>query len=623
MILSLDTNIAARDSFGGIERLYKTFAPEGFPEKVWIAFEGGSVGKELFDEVCEQIFEQVFENAEESTDSAIARFEKAMRNLNQKIDTGVNLPENFLFENSFAILLATDNEIHFTTLGNAEVYFVRKGKVMHVSDGISAQTLSDELFLNVASGELQNGDVMIFSTLKLLKYITHKQMQEIAENDSHEIVATLNEFIDAKDGGVSGSIVAHGAPPLPFEDNVLDENSSLQSNGYNHSRSSLLTPFVSFFTALRHKIEGKVPQEILFLGVGVIILFLIWSGIGMLSGGVSGDTEKYKTLLEEINTEIGIADNMAKDNREDEALERLSAVKIKAEDALQNSAFQADSQRSLNQIIEMQDEITGTTRISGNAFIDISSEVPNENLKGVFFFDKEMYAFGEKTLFRILDKKIENIIPLKDEEIVVKAIPLEKKQQMVFLTERGALLEVSKIESSYAKTDDTAGWKPNTNNIGVYDKYIYLLSPENNEIYKYQRDQDTYSKPSGYNKGADITDGIGLAIDGNIFVLREGGAVTKLLKGVEQEFEIKNAPETFASATEITTSIESDLLLFLSAKEKTVFVFKKGDDFATYVQQIVIDVENEELSGLALDDQTNRIIVSGKNKLYEIPLITK
>jgi len=312
MILSLDADIQARPSFEDIIRAQRSFTPEGFSEKVWIIFEGNKTGQELFDEVCEQVFEEVFENAKDSVDSPIARFEKAMRKLNKKIDTTVRLPENFLFENSFAILLSVDNEIHFTTLGSSEVYFIRSGKVMHVSDGIAAETVSDELFLNVASGELQDKDVMIFSTLKLLKYLTHDQMHEISQNDSHEIIATLNEFISVKNGGVSGCIVAHGAPPLPFEDTILSENALAQSAASDNS--SIFAPIGKFFTGVKHKIEGKIPQEILFLGVGVLFLFLVWSGIGMISSGASGDTEKYKTLLNEINTEIGTINSMVRDD---------------------------------------------------------------------------------------------------------------------------------------------------------------------------------------------------------------------------------------------------------------------------------------------------------------------
>ncbi len=620
MILSLDTDIQARPSFGDVIRSHRSFLPEGFTEKVWIIFEGDKRGKELFDEVCEQVFYEVFENAENSIESPIARFEKAMRELNKKVDTTLHLPEDFLLNNSFVILLSVDNEIHFTTLGNAEVYFIRKGKVMHVSDGISAETISDELFLNVASGELQDGDVMIFSTLQLLKYVTHAQMREIAENDSHEIIATLHEFVDIKSGGVSGCIVAHGAPPLPFEEPMLAENAEEQSRESQY-------PFVSsisrFFHNIKYSIDGRVPQEILFLAVGILILFLVWSAIGMLSSGVSGDTKKYQQLLQEINTEIGIADSMIKDHREDEALVRLKDIQVKAEDALQNSTFQADSQRYLNKIIEMEDDITHTTRISGNAFADISVKNPNDILRGVFFFSKEMYSFSAKNLYRVIGKNVENVIHLKDEEEVISAVPLDKKQEMVFLTKRGVLLEVSKTETAYAKTDDSASWKSNIQSIGFYDRNIYLLSPNDNQIYKYKRGQETYSKPFAYNKGSDLSDALDLTIDGNIFVLKKNGVVLKLLKGVEQEFELKKVPENFSSVTKIVTDVNSDLLLFLSPKEKTVFVFKKNTNDAVYKQQIVVDVENEVLSGITIDNETQRIIVSGKQKLYEIPLIMR
>ncbi len=620
MILSLDSDIQARASSSGVIRLQRSFMPEGFSEKVWIIFEGTSVGQELFEEVCEQVFEEVFEGAKDSVESSIARFEKAMRKLNKKVDTVYRLPERFLFENSFAILLSVDNEIHFTTLGDAEVYFVRSKKVMHVSDGISAQSLSDELFLNVASGELQDGDVLVFSTLKLLKYLTHGQMQEISENDSHEIIATLNEFIPLEDGGVSGCIVAHGAPPLPFEDVVLQENAMIQSG---RDENSFFARVLSWFADMRTKVEGKIPQELLFLGVGVLFLFIVWSGIGILSSGASGDTGKYKTLLEEVNTEIGAIQSVIRDNREDEALNRLEKVKLKAEDALLNSTFPIDSQRYLNKIVEMEDDITNTTRISGNGFADISLENKDDELRGVFLFDKELYSFGEKKLYKIIGKEIESVIPLKEEEEVIKAIPLDKKQKMVFLTKRGALLEVSQLESSYAKTEDVAGWKSDIVNIGFYDKNIYLLAPSQNEIFKYRRGQDSYSVPSSYNKGADLTSAIDLTIDGNIFVLESGGKVIKLLKGVEQDFELKKVPANFSKVTEISTTVDSDLLLFLSSKENTVFVFKKNNNTAVYKKQIILDVENEELSGLAFDSDINRIIVSGKKKLYEIPLIVQ
>lgn len=624
MNISLSTSISGRKTSGDEIRMHRAFEPDGFSEKIWIIFEGTQAGKELFDEICEQIFENVFQLEENSGESAIDRFEQAMRSLNKKIEEEAILPEDFLRKNSFAILLSVENEIHFTTLGTAEVYFIRAGKVMHVSEGIAAQNNTDELFLNVASGELQDGDIMIFSTLRLLRYVTHAQMQDIAQNNnSREILATIEEFIDIAQGGVTGSIVVEGDLPLPFEKTAIDhinipeyQKKQKESSQFNFQVPQKISQFTNF---LSKKVNGKIPQELLFLIIGIIVLFLIWSGISMIYGGMNNETQQYKTLLEEVDTDISIAHSMIKDGRKDEALNKLQDAEIKAKDAFHNSTFQADSQRYLKQITELKDNISDTTRISGQYLLDISGEMNDDILKGIFLFDEEMYAFGEKNLFRIIGNTLENIIPLKEEETVIAGIPLDKKQKMVFLTDRSALLEVSKTESSYAKTDDKSSWKKGIN-IGFFDRHIYLLSPENNEIYKYSRGNDTYSKPSAYNKGSDLSDAIDLTIDGNIFVLKKGGKVLKLLRGVEQDFVLENTPVEFANVQQIYTLPDLDLLLFLDPASNRIFIFQKNDNTAIFEQQIIIDSEDEVLSGLWFDLNANRIIVSGKHKIYEVPL---
>ncbi len=624
MNISLSTYISGRQTSGDEIRMYRTFEPEGFSEKIWIIFEGTETGKELFDEICEQIFEHVFQIEEDSGESSIERFEQAMRSLNKKISEEAILPEDFLRKNSFAILLSVENEIHFTTLGTAEVYFIRAGKVMHVSEGIAAKHTSDELFLNVASGELQDGDVMIFSTLRLLRYITHAQMQDIAKNNtSKEILATIEEFIDISQGGVSGSIVVEGDLPLPFEQTAVNhieipeyQKQQRESSNFNFSIPSKIS---QWGTAMSKSVKGKIPQELLFLIIGIIVLLLLWTGITMLSGGMNGETQQYKTMLEEVDNEIGIAHSMIKDGRKDEALVKLQSAEMKAKDAFNNSTFQADSQRYLKQIIELKDGISNTTRISGQSLVDISGDIGTDTLKGVFLFDEEIYTFGEKNLFRIIGNKLENIIPLKEEETVIAAIPLDKKQKMVFLTNRNAVLEVSKTKSAYAKTDDKASWKKGIN-ISFFDRHIYLLSPENNEIYKYSRGNDKYSAPSKYNKGSDLKDAISLTIDGSIYVLKENSVVLKLLRGVEQDFTLENTPTEFTNITQIYTLPDLDLLLFLSPSTNRIFIFQKNDNSAVFEQQIVIDSEDEILSGLWFDVSANRLLVSGKNKIYEVPL---
>lgn len=614
MNIKLNTHIITRQSSDEVIIKSRSFTPDGFSEKIWILFEGTNSGVELFDEICEQIFEYIFESHDSNYESPISKFEQSMRALNKKIQKKDILKDDFLSKNSFVIILSYQNEIHLTTLGNSEVYFIRNSKVMHISEGIAAQNIKDDLFLNVASGEIQNKDVLIFSTIPLLTHMTHTQMADISKNNNEkEILVTIEEFINLSEGGVIGATVVSGSLALPFDD--VTETISYNKNDNKNKLGTITDKMQQSIK----KYSNSIPflKELIFLAVTVLTLFIVWTGIGMISNEINSDTEKYKLLLKEVSNNIGIAYSAAKDGRKEESIKILNETEIKAKDLFKNSTFQSDAQRFLRQITEMKDNLSSTTRISGKSLVDISNT--DDLLKGLFFFDEELYTFGENNLFRIIDNKVENVIPFNEDETIIKGIPLEKKQKMVFLTESGNIIESEKLKSDYAKTKDIASWKKG-NDISFFDKNIYILSPENNEIYKYSRGSELYSSPISYNKSTDLKNAISITIDGSIYILKEGGIVTKLFRGTEQNFKLKNKPEGFDSVTSIYTRPDLDLLLFLSPSTNRIYIFQKNDNEAIFEQQYIVDTENEILSGLWFDLNYNRILVSGKQKIYEIPL---
>ena len=624
MNISTENFTLARKSSGGVYRDFRHFSPNGFEENIWILFEGTDAGEELFDEICEKTFSHIFENEDEKSLSPVERFENAMKELNDKISNEAILPEDFLKKNSFVILLAFENQLHFTTLGGAEIYFIRGEKVLHISDGIAAENIEDDLFLNIASGEIQDGDILISSTFRLLRYVSNTQLREITSHSPEESIRTLEEFIGKEEGGVFGMIKAKGAPALPFDQ---EDNSSYtcapkgnisQSSGKGFSFHDIALP--PFILKLKKYIPASIKNEYLFLGIAIVFLMIIWSFISMISGGTSGETQKYKNMLQEINSNIGIAENKARDGRKEEALLLLDQIELNAQDVFNNSTFRVDANRSLKKIQEMRDDISDTTRISGNALVNISSEKPEVSLKGVLGFNEEFYTYDNNTLFKIIGETVGATIPLKAGEKVIKAIPLEKKKEIIFLTESGKILEGSGTNITYAKTEDTNAWKKGVD-IGFFDKNIYILSPENNEVYKYIKKIDSFSAPVAYNKNADITDGISLAIDGSIYVLKPNGKVIKMLRGTTENFDLVDTPDGFEGVDIIYTLRDLNLMLFLDKEEKRVYVFRKGEEGATFNKQIVIEQsEDDTLSGLWFDVNANRILVSGTKRVYQIAL---
>ncbi len=619
MDISTQSFTLARGSKGAVIRDFRHFSPNGFSENIWILFEGDEIGEELFDEICEKSFSHIFENEEEKSLSPVERFENAMKELNDKISQEANLPEDFLKKNAFVILMSFENQIHFTTLGASEIYFLRGGKVMLISDGISAENVEEDLFLNIASGEIQDGDVLFFSTLRLLRYVSHTQMQEIAQHSAKESVQTMAEFIEKEEGGVFGVIKADGAPALPFDAAPVAASARVsQSKGLSF-HDLTLPPFVH---NLKKYLPEQVKNEYLFLGIFIVFLLVIWSIVSLFSGGVSQDIREYRNLLESVNTSIGIAEGQKEEGRKSDALESLLEAEANAKKVFENPDYKAGrtkAQQQLRRIQEIKDDLSDTTRLSGKDLVDITSKKENVRLKGVLSFNEEFYAYDSSSLFRIIGEKVDRIVDLKDGESVIKGIPLEKKNEMVFLTDAGKVLEGTISGISYAKTEDPASWKKGID-IGYFDKNIYIFSPENNEVYKYVKKLDTFSSPTAYNQNADIKDGISMTIDGDIYVLKPEGQVVKMHQGKLQDFELKDVPDGFENVDQIYTLRELSQMFFVDTAEKRVYVFRKGKEGATFDQQYLIDTEDSAISGIWFDVNANRIIVATTRHLYEVPL---
>lgn len=622
MNISTQNFTLARKSSGGVYREFRHFSPNGFDENVWILFEGDEVGEELFDEICEKTFSHIFENEEGKSLSPVERFENSMKELNDKVSDEAVLPENFLTNNSFIILLSFENQLHFTTIGGSEIYFLRGGKVLHISEGIAAENIEDDLFLNIASGEIQDGDILVSSTIRLLRYVSNTQLKEITAHSAEESVKTIEDFIGKEEGGVFGVIKAQGAPALPFDQVGAPLRREVYQQGGKNGLSFHDIALPPFLLNCKKYIPASVKNEYLFLGIAVVFLMIIWSFISLLSGGISNDTAHFKEMIHEINSDIGIAENKIRDGRKAEALLILDSAEIQAKEVFNNpqSTFRTQANRHLKKIEEMRDYISDTTRMSGNALVNISVKKESVDLQGVLAFDEEFYAYDNESLFKIIGKTVETVIPLKSDERVIKAIPLEKKKEIIFLTESGKILEGKGASITYAKTEDSGSWKKAVD-IGFFDKNIYLLSPENNEVYKYVKKADIFSAPVSYNKNADITDGISLTIDGSIYVLKPNGKVIKMLRGTTEDFDLVDAPDGFEGVDVIYTLRDLSLMLFLDKEEKRVYVFRKGEEGATFDKQIIIDTSEEDsLSGLWFDINANRILVSGKKRVYEVAL---
>ncbi len=609
--MSTEFHVSKKDGM----REFHHFAPEGFHEEIWVMFEGNDAGKELYDEVCETLFSAVFEDKKDH--EPVERFEESLKQLNEKLLEEAILPEDFLENNSFFIGLLQGKNLHFTTIGKTEVYLIRSGKVLCISEGIAPRGPEDDLFVNIATGELQNEDTVLLSSFRMLRIVSIGQISEITKNSPREAIDTFQDFISHSEDGVYAVLRANGAPPLPFETSILPGRKKFElgiqifDNLLNNTRKII------------YKISGNPKKEILSVIIGGIALLLIWSFFSFLSGNVQdGNPEEVNARILEIESNLATAENAKEEGKSTQALEILAGVETKANALFDSGNYRLKASEILNKVEEIRDGISLTQRISGDtAKVNLSARQANVSALGVFQFENEMYAYSRDTLFRILLQNVESSLDLLASESVKKGIPFEKIGKIVFLTESGKILEwKSGSTPAFSKTQDENSWK-RAIDIAAYNTNLYLLSPEENQIWKYNWQADRYSKPSAYNQDASIQEAISMAVDGSVFLLTKSGNVLRLLRGKNTPFPLKNVPPEFHDLTQMFTLPDSELLLFLSPAQKRIFLFTKSDEGATFFRQFVLDSDNiGTLSGLWLDINSNTIYITDEKRVHEISI---
>ncbi len=157
---------------------------------------------------------------------------------------------------------------------------------------------------------------------------------------------------------------------------------------------------------------------------------------------------------------------------------------------------------------------------------------------------------------------------------------------------------------------------------------MYILAPDRttagkNQIYKYERLQNRYGPPAPYNLNGDLTGALDIAIDGNVYVLKEGGGILKLFRGESQPFQIRQAPtDLTVNATKIFKVAEGNFYL-LDPVENRVIVLSDGgaSGEATYLRQYVVTIDQlGELQDLYVDPDQSHLYVMDEKKIYIIDL---
>ncbi len=559
----------------------------------------------------------VFSNEETHED----RFESALKYANAFLAEHVgDKAEDILRTGALLVGYLVGDELLVSNFGQGEVFLLRDRALIEISEGLSPIKVSDEFFLNISSGDLQSSDKLIFSTIRLQRYITERQLSGFLEDGVTEAMESIESTMGSAEPGTVFLVNVKAPDTLPFASATGNTPAFARESEFSLSKfTPQISAFFARFSSGRRSSNFRSKPWML-IGAGLVGVILILIFVNLLSGeSAPTNSLKYEDFVKNVDKEFSMVETRLQEDKADQANLILNRIEEQARQMLLDRVEVSNAETILGLVGEKRELVNRIMRITNpDIATDLQIAKAGVVARGLFFLESELFAFDATSLFRILlaGTNPESLGELTTNDEIATGSAFPSKNELIFVTKGGSVVEWANSSAVTAVTADKT-WKP-TVDIAPFSKFIYFLDPVGNQIWKYERRDSGFTVAEAWIADqTDVTAANSFAIDGNIYVLTTNGQIIKFYRGSRVNYEVKGVPDGNLKGDILFTNETSNEIFILDKAEKTVFVFDKGENEAVYKKQIII--ENTE----ALVDiyaREGRLFVLGEQKVYEIKL---
>ncbi len=611
-----DTFSVARDSSHFVQ--LKTLKSPRTDDQIWVAFkiEGDtkyarSTMQDMIDTLDEVFFDHLDVDVYERFENALKEVNLTYKTLKEKRG-----PKS-VGSVSAIIAVFSGSELHLTQSSDAEAYLIRKGKLSLVSEGLSGK--AEDLFVNIASGELLPEDKILFSTSRLLRLTTHTQLAQMCSEGVTEALDAIRELV-LSDNELSIGVTCISTK-LPHRAGA--------TTGKSRGQSQLLATIskhwsiVTNFAHNKLKFVGrKLPMEKnnILIAIGAVIIILFLSVSFLLNGQHDSQIrEEYKIRIEAMHQDLSVANTKGYANDKETANAILAKVEIDAKAILDSKYFRSEALALLDRVQSSRDSINNTKRITDiKPFVDLSTKRESVEALGFVNLDDSFFAYEYNALYEIILDQVLDPKTIDQTEIVVDGTAMEDQGVIAFMTQAGRIIEYYDGQFQFVGTDDET-WKSGVD-LAAYGRNLYILNPTDNQIYKYSRARSKYGNATDYNLDANLAGAISLAVDGNIYILKEDGEIIKIFKGEQQTFEIEDLATDISSATQILTLPEHKNLYVLDTENRRVVILEKEvGPGARYMGQVYFE-DLTDVQGFYVDKKEDKLYLLTKKAIYQVEI---
>lgn len=617
------------------------------------------IGSVIFETMQKVFFENVGVDSYE-------RFEVALKAVNGILaQFKAQKTSGYIGNLNIVITAVVNGTLLLSQTGDAEAYLIRKRYVSILSEGLSEENSEGDVFTNIASGNIEAGDFVLFSSTRLLRYISKTDFAKcISKTGVIETLADIKDVISTEMLGRIGMIgimfsEAEAGAVAEVEASRVEGDTSTQSmlksseGGISAEKESLTG---RFFTALKKRRSSKGAGVYSGTGFGwwggiksgvsgffgsifgggfgknkifvllVVVILVLTIGIWVAKGNIAAREEirKLDDVLNTVQEKIMEAETKGEYDKEtakqylDDAYEDAMTV--------YNSGYYRDKAKlKLTQIDELRDTLDNVIRLeTPKVLVDLSTKRSDVNALGFAEVGDRVFVFEYNALYEIVLDQVQDPLTIDDGEIIIDATGFDDRGSVVFLTKSGSLIEYKDGTMSFMDTDDGAFHRAVA--IEDWSNRIYLLDSTDSQIWKYtyKGTRDKFGSAEEYfvDDDTDISNAQDFTIDSNVYVLNNNGDVYKFYGGTKAEFYINNAPfNAFQNPSVIYTNEKLDEVYILDSQDGRVLVFLKNSQTGNleYSSQYLIDGMGE-LRDIYVDADSRKLYVLTPTAVLEVDL---
>lgn len=541
------------------------------------------------------------------------------------------------------------HHLYLTQSGQSEAYLLREGQVSQITE---IPEESEDLFLNILSGQVAIEDVVMLASHRVLRTLTANQLSEVfarpnfseatnifkhelSQKSEDDMLVTLIGVGKKESTPAAGflskvmtaanPITETAAPkassvPRPESETQTEESPSTPSSyapevPMDESRPKL--PIGAWFT----KLKGFRPNKNLVILAGVVFLLF---AVMMAINSINWESEEEVYLREQLDIAreaVQQADTYLVQGEREIAKEQLTKANDSVQEIFKSKSklFRSDAQFLLADIKSKQLQVENAKQVTPNLVADLSIKNQNFSAVGLLRLDESYYTHDTENVIKSIRNVVDGATSITESGSVIAAAARPQQKTLTFLTDSPRLIEYQEGIITPMETQDE-NWKSGIDLKNYTDRFTYVLSPSENQIWKYERRRSNYSEAVAYNQGANLAEAVSFAIDGAIYILSADGTIQKLFRGIAQDYDFADLPSLGFEGPnlKIYTTDQLEFIYVLDPDNNRVLIFNKGDRYATYRRQVMYDTPG--VVDFAVDDSGLRVTIVTENKIYEFSL---